>query len=66
MIQAAQPQGCQRTSDVGGNVESIKVASVGQDGLEQFRSNPKDKSDDQKGEIQNPSAAGIEDPIEGE
>ena len=66
MIQTTQPQGRQRASDVGGNVESIKLAPVGQDSLEKFRPNPKDSSDDQKGEVQNPSAAGIENPIEGE
>lgn len=66
MIQGAQAYRGQGPNEVGGDVERIEDAVIGEQALDYFRAQPESEGHNEEGEIERSAASGVQDPIEGD
>lgn len=66
MIPRTQPHGRQTPEDIGEDVVGVEVATVWEEGLQEFGSDAEEGGADGESEVEGAAARGVEDPVEAE
>jgi uncharacterized protein YvpB len=64
VVPAAQTNSAETSDHIGNDIKWVEGTIIGEETLDNFRTNTEAKSTDQESQVQGTSASGVEDPVE--